>query len=219
MDSQIEEQTLTATGKGRKPGRPTQASHCVGIVTSASDRSIHVSSGDAGYLARVAVSCLLQPEVGDSVACLLVAPNEVWILAVLTREDGVENRLQCHGPTRFDISDGPLTLGSATLNLESPSLNVRSEKVDVATTQATVVGRDFRFVGSTLRLVGSLFSSVFDRVSQFSKHYQRTTEGMDRVQATYVDQQAKHLMRVSGESTVITGQTLIKAQAEQVHLG
>lgn len=206
-------------GAPRKGARPTPASHCVGIVVAVEDDHFTISSGDAVVVGRRAASCLLEPAVGDSVACLLVAPDEAWILAVLMREEGTENRLLCHGATRLDIEGGALTLNAPGLEMETARLAVRAEQMDVSTSEAVVVGREFRFVSSTLKLVGSLFSSVFDRVNHFSKHHQRTTEGLDRVQANYLEQDGRQLLRLSGESTVITGQTLIKAQANQVHIG
>jgi hypothetical protein len=207
------------TGATRKSNRPTPANHCVGIVVAMENERFTISSGAVVVGGRCAASCLLEPAIGDSVACLLVAPDEVWILAVLMREEGIPNRLLCRGATRLEVEGGDLTLKSVGLEMETARLTVRAEQMDVNTNEAVVVGREFRFISSTLKLVGSLFSSVFDRVNHFSKHHQRTTEGLDRVQANYLEQDARQLLRLSGESTVITGQTLIKAQANQVHIG
>lgn len=209
----------TRSAASRKSARPTPATHCVGIVIGAGPQGFMVSSGDLRTTARRAVSCLLEPAPGDSVACLLVAPDEVWIVAVLTREEGVENRLRCSGATRLEIEGGGLNLSAPAIELDSDAFTLRTAKADVTTTEASLVGEHFSLVGSTVKLVGALLSSVFDRVSHFAKHHQRTTEGIDRTQATYLEQDGRELLRLSGRTTVISGESLIKAQAEQVHLG
>lgn len=206
-----------ATG-ARKGSGATPASHCVGIVTAALGDAWTVSSGAIVARARRAASCLLEPAPGDSVACLVVAPDEFWIIAVLQREEGVENHLRCAGNTRFEV-DGGLSLQARELDLDGSRIGLRADKLDVTTDEAVVVGREFRLVGSALKLVGSLLSTAFDRVSHFSKHHQRTTEGLDRVQANYIEREAKQLLRLSGESTLITGETVVKARGGQVHLG
>lgn len=210
---------ISRPATSRKSARPTPATHCVGIVVAAGPQGFTVSSGDLRTTARRAVSCLLEPAAGDSVACLLVAPDEVWIVAVLTREEGVENRLHCSGTTRLEVDGGGLSLAASAIDLESGAFALRTAKADVTAAEASLVGQEFRLVGSTVKLVGALLSSVFDRVSHFAKHHQRTTEGIDRTQATYLEQEGRELLRLSGRTTVISGEGLIKAQAEQVHLG
>lgn len=210
--------TTHARTSRRAPARATSSTHCVGIVSAAADGRFTVTSGEAVLNARRAVSCLLEPEVGDSVACLQVAPDENWILAILTREEGVASRLRCDGATEWQVA-GTLTVRAERLDLEGKTLGVRSENLEVTTDQAVAVGREFRLVGNTVKLVGALLSTVFDRVSHFSKHHQRTTEGVDRVQAHYVEHDARQILRLSGRAALITGDTVVKARGGQVHLG
>lgn len=212
----------TTTHQPRTPrratARTTSSSHCVGIVSAAADGRYTVTSGAAVLHARRAVSCLLEPEVGDSVACLQVAPDENWILAILTREEGVTSRLCCEGSAEWHVA-GTLSVRAERLDLDGTTVGVRSETLEVTTEQAVAVGREFRLVGNTVKLVGALLSTVFDRVSHFSKHHQRTTEGVDRVQAHYVEQDARQILRLSGQSALITGDTVVKARGGQIHLG
>ena len=80
------------------PASATPAEWCVGIVHSAGESGLEVTSGAMRAHASRAVSCLLEPTLGDSVACLRVAPNEVWIVAVLQRESGVPNTMIFSSP-------------------------------------------------------------------------------------------------------------------------
>jgi hypothetical protein len=74
-------------------------------------------------------------------------------------------------------------------------------------------------IGATMKLIGSLFSTVFDRATHFSKHHLRTTDGVDRVQATHIEQDAGQLLRLSGEHALINGEKLVKTRGGQIHFG
>jgi hypothetical protein len=89
----------------------------------------------------------------------------------------------------------------------------------MATDTADVVGRQLRLVGTSIKVVGSVLSSVMDRVQHFSRHYLRTTDGIDRVAATHVECEAKQLMRLEGEHMLVNGRELIKARGAQIHFG
>jgi hypothetical protein len=132
------------------------------------------------------------------------------VLAVLQRESAAPDVVS---------SERPLHIRAPELSLEGERFRLRSAEADVAVQQARVVGHDWRFVTSTLKVVGALMSSVFDRVTHFSKHHLRTTEGTDRVQAAHVECEASQLLRLSGEHTLINGDKLVKARGSQIHFG
>lgn len=208
---------MTQAASGRAAGTP--ADWCVGIVTELKDRRFVVTSGKLRARASAAASCLLEPNLGDSVACLRVAPDEVWILAVLQREERAEHVLRCHGNTRWVVEDGSLSLEAAALKLRGEELDVSVQRTKLATDSADVVGRQFRLIAGSVKLIGNLLSTVMDRVNHFSKHYLRTTDGIDRVAATHIECEAKQLLRMEAEHTLVNGSKLIKARGSQIHFG
>jgi hypothetical protein len=189
---------------------PTPATHCVGIVTACDAEALTVTSGALVAKGRRAASCLLVPAPGDSVACLLVAPDELWVLAVLQREDGVPYVLGGIGPMRIEAQ---------ALGLECDRFSLNTRRADIASDETQFVGREMRLVGAVMKLTGSLLSTVFDRVTHFSKNHLRTTQGVDRVQATHLEQEAQQLLRLSGEHALINGEKLVKARGGQIHFG
>jgi hypothetical protein len=201
------------------PAPATPAQWCVGIVKRGADGELQVSSGELLARAGRAVSCLLEPEVGDSVACLRVAPNEVWIVAVLHREEGVTNVLRCTGNTRLQVLDGALQFDASRLRLDSEQLHIAAKHTHVASETIEVVGRQLQLVATVMKVVGSALSTVMDRVNHFSKHHLRTTDGIDRVSATHIECAAKQLMRLDAEHTLVTGTQLVKARGAQIHFG
>lgn len=207
----------TLAVQARASGTP--AEWCVGIVTEARDRQFVVTSGNLRARASSAASCLLEPNPGDSVACLRVAPDEVWILAVLQREESAEQVLRCHGDTRWVVEGGALTLQAPTLKMRGDALDVSVQQTQLATDRAELVGRQFRLIAGSVKVIGTMLSTVMDRVNHFSKHYLRTTDGIDRVSATHVECEAKQLLRMEAEHTLVNGSKLIKARGSQIHFG
>jgi hypothetical protein len=198
---------------------PTPGEWCVGIVQAGGDDCLQISSGGFQARARRAVSCLVEPANGDSVACLRVAPDEVWIVAVLHREEGVANVLSCTGNTTLRVSQGGLQIEADTLKLNSEHLHIASKDAQVATESVQVIGKQLRVIGTTIKVVGAVMSTVMERVNHYSKHYLRTTEGIDRVSATHIECEAQQLMRLDAEHTLVSGAQLIKARGAQIHFG
>lgn len=199
------------------PGTP--AEWCVGVVADAKDQLYTVTSGKLCAPASCAASCLLEPVKGDSVACLRVAPDEFWILAVLQREQTTEHVLRCQGDTRLLVQGGALTLDARETRIHGDGLNISVQHAKLATDSADVIGRQLRLIGGTVKVIGSVLSTVMDRVTHFSKHYLRTTDGVDRVSATHIECEASQLLRMQGEHTLVNATKLIKARGSQIHFG
>jgi hypothetical protein len=206
-------------GAAAAPDQPLAGQWCVGMVTEAEGGALVVQSGNLRLPAARAASCLLAPATGDSVACLRVAPRETWVLAVLQREEGVPQVLQCDGDTRLEVRGGTLALNAARIELRTETLDASARRTTLATDSADVVARQLSLVASRIKLVGALLSSVVDRVEHFSKNYLRHTDGMDKVSATHVEVQAQQLMRLEGEHALVNGRELVKARGAQIHFG
>jgi hypothetical protein len=113
----------------------------------------------------------------------------------------------------------PLELQADTLTMRAQRLQAEAEQAAVTLEQADLMARRLNIVAATVRSVGALWSSVFDRVQHFSQQYQRTTEGLDRVEATQLQCEASQLLQLHGEHTLINGEKLVKARGAQIHFG
>jgi len=198
---------------------PIAATPCVGIVEAAGERGWQIRSGGLQAWGRRAASCLIEPMPGDTVACLRVAPDEVWVLAVLMREESAPTVLRCHGATRLEVAGGPLDIAAPQVRIDAQRMGVESGELYVETQSMDVTSESYSVVGSTLRVVGAMLSTVFDRVSHFAKLHSRTTDGLDRVQANCLEQEAKQLVNLTGEHVIVNGSKLIKARGGQIHFG
>jgi len=172
---------------------------------------LRVHDGAQSLEARRAASCLLVPAPGDQVACVRTGPREVWVLAVLARAAaGTPAVLRC---------DGALEIAATTLSLRSERLDVAAEHAVLTVGVAELIGRQLRAVATTVKVVGSVLSSVMDRVTHFSRQYQRTTQGVDRVRATHIECEAEQLLRMQAEHVLANGSKLVKTRGAQIHFG
>jgi hypothetical protein len=206
-------------GLGGMSAGTMPAQHCVGLVVASEDGGFTIASGSRRVSGRRAASCLLEPCVGDTVAGLMVAPDELWVVAVLQREEGVAHVLRCQGPARLQVDGGALTLAAQELAVAADSFSVRAATARFAVDDTQWIGQKLHFIGSTVKFVGAALSTVFERVAHFSKSHVRTTEGIDRVQATHIECEAEQLARISGQHLLLNGQDLVKARGGQIHFG
>lgn len=199
---------------------PIPAQSCVGVVVAGGEApEFRVLAGQVQARARCAASCLLVPQPGDTVACFWVAPDEIWILAVLEREPGAVQVLRSRGPTRIEIEGGGLELQAPAIALSAQQLGMDSERIEMSCDELEFTGQKVHIVASAVRSVGAMLSTVFDRVTHFAKHHARTTEGVDSVHATHLELQAQQLARISAEHALLNGDKLVKARGGQIHFG
>jgi hypothetical protein len=191
----------------------------VGHVISVDDGVITVKSGAVVGAARRAIGCLVEPQESDVVACVRVAPEEFWVVSILSREADVPTVIEVKGDTRIRIKEGNLNIDSDSLVLNARGYEVVGKDANIGIEDMTFVSKDFKITSASLKIVTSLFSTVAQRMTQYCKSYFRNTDGMDKVAATHIELQAKQLMRCDAENTLVTGKNLVKARGAQIHFG
>ena len=212
--------TLDAPSRAAAPRRAVALQPLIAQVLTFDAASGAWSLDCAGQprLARRAASCLVEPEPGDTVACL-EGGGRAWVTAVLERAAGGPATVCASGGLRIGGPGAPLELQADTLTMRAQRLQAEAEQATVTLEQADLMARRLNIVAATVRSVGALWSSVFDRVQHFSQQYQRTTEGLDRVEAAQLQCEASQLLQLHGEHTLINGEKLVKARGAQIHFG
>lgn len=187
-----------------------------GVVCTATDGTWVVNADTGSFRARVAASCLLQPQVGDTVWCCgMVADGEFaryWITQVLERSGTAPAQVQLPADATLAAADGRLAL-------QADELQVRSQRLSLLTEQASVIGGAWEVVLGAVQLTGQTLRSVFDRVTHTAQQHRRVTTGIDAVHADVIELQAGQLASVHGEHVLVQGERLIKSRAAQIHMG
>lgn len=181
------------------------------IVEEATAEGLRLLTDDGVVLARRAASCLLTPGVGDVVLVTATAGRDAegsaaprFVLAVLIQRGG-------EAVVAFDR---PARIEGAT------RMTLAARGGEVAVEGETVLLR-----GGTLRRCFGLIESVADRIESTARRIQSLAHtilrrsGREDVEAGALDVRVEEMHNVEARDMNWTARTVIRANAEQVHLG
>jgi hypothetical protein len=219
--------TSGTTGGASSAG--SAAVNALGVVTSVLPGGIYSVESDARVLRCLrAASCLLRPEIGDTV--LVNGPDErrLYLTAVAEQADAGHAHVEVEGeltlasrrgavsiesPTQLRLSAGECaTLGGPLLRIDADEARMHVGRLDYS-------GEEASAAVFSMRVIGRVYEAVVDRLVHLSKSAFRMTEGIDQVQAGQIDYRASEMTRLHGKNTVITARDLVKADAKQIHMG
>lgn len=204
-------------------------SHEIGRVTEAREGGLFGVRTEAGeYRAKRAVSCLLEPEVGDTVALLTTQAGACYVTAVLEREAGAAGRIVADGDLaiqlpagRFRVAaqEGVDLLSAGEVSLVGSALRVTAREGNVVLERLSFLGAFARAEVEKIKVAAGSLDQVLDRFSQRVKRSFRHVEELDQVKAEHIDYAAKSSMSLHGENALITAEELVKIDGEQIHVG
>ncbi|SDD81414.1 Protein of unknown function [Paraburkholderia lycopersici] len=191
------------------------------LINRLPDGSFMVESRGQRWHCRRAASCLLDPQCDDTV---LIAGNDdgqVWLLAVLerVRPDAIAEVTLPDG-LRISTPRGSLHLasrdqvhiGSKDFSLEAEDAQCRLRKLDFDAAEVS------SWIGIG-RWIGCRSESLWDSVTQISRHLFRHVRQTEHVRAAQMDYQAEGLLRLHARNTIATSDAITKIDSEQIHVG
>ena len=219
--------TMHTEGSPRFPAGG--AVNALGVVSSVLPGGIY-SVESEGHVLRClrAASCLLRPEIGDTV--LVNGPDErrLYLTAVAEQANAGAAHIEVEGDLTLASRLGAVNVESPTLlNLRArqattiggPQLQIDADEARCRIGRLDYSGEEARVAVFGIRVIGRLYEAVVDRLVHLSKSAFRMTEGMDQVHAGQLDYRATEMARLHGKNTVITARDLIKTDAKQIHMG
>lgn len=149
---------------------------------------------DDGRPARQAVSCLVTPQAGDRVLLISAAGGEHFVLHVLSREDGGRATLAVPGADSVSIRQANVDISSQTIALRA------SNDIELTAVQ-----------GPLSLNARHIFTSASESLVQTARSY------VGQVEQFLLN--ARQLLRLHGEQTMITARQDAKIDAERISLG
>ncbi|MDX7988502.1 DUF3540 domain-containing protein [Xenorhabdus sp. 12] len=182
------------------------------IISTHPDGSFMAKSkNNRGWHCRRAASCLLTPEMGDTVLITKIEGN-LWILAILERTTQ-------QGVAEISVP-GDLTITSpGNLSMNSNGLNITADNGNCHINEMQYSGESLSAWVSVARLVGNQFESLWQTVTQLSNRLFRHTTQTEKVHAGQLDMQAENYARLHAQQTIVTAKAMTKIDAEQIHIG
>ncbi len=223
------------TAPANAPGHAAPAAaaggavNVLGVVASVLPGGLYSVEADGRVLRCLrAASCLLCPEVGDTV--LVNGPDErrLYLTAVAEQADAGRARLEVDGELTLASRRGAVSIESPTqlrlqagegTTIDGPLLRIDADEARMHVGRLDYSGREAQAAVFSMRVIGRVYEAVVDRLVQLSKSAFRMTEGIDQVEAGQIDYRASGMTRLHGKNTVITARDLVKADAKQIHMG
>ncbi len=204
-------------------------SHEIGQVTATREGGLFAVRTEAGeYRAKRAVSCLIEPEEGDTVALLTTPAGSCYVTAVLEREAGATGRIVADGDLEIQLRSGHFSvaaqegvnlLSSGEVSIVGGSLRVNAQEGNVVLERLSFLGAFARAEVEKIKVVAGSLDQVLDRFSQRVKRSFRHVEELDQVKAEHIDYAAKSSMSLHAQNALITAEELVKVDGEQIHVG
>lgn len=205
-----------------------EAAQLTGYVVRVEGKSCVIRREDGEHRARRAVSCLLDPQLGDRVLFAVIEDGSAFVLAVLEREEegaatiSLDRDLALRLPGgRFDVvtREGVGLTSTGDVSVVSAGVEVRAAEGRVGVENLTVLAKTLLAEVASAKVVAGAIDSVLDRVTQKVKRVYRTVEELDQLRAKRVDYRAEKAMHLSAEDALVTAKGVVKLDGEHIHLG
>lgn len=200
--------------------------HLIGIVKKLEDRDFVVECDGHEWTCRRAASCLLQPQVNDTVLISGPERDRVYLIAVI--EQASQDLATLSVPGTLQISADAVNIESlaamqlksgAQLDLTSEQFNLAAQKGQCVVDDMQYVGREVKSTVGMVRLIGKVYESIMDRLSFMSRTSFRITEEVEHMRAGTIDYQAEQSARLHSKYTMVTAKDLVKVDGKQIHMG
>ena len=196
-------------------------------ISSNTSKNIILNVNGKDTPAKVAFSCLVQPEINDVV---LISGNEYsgfYILSILERPDATDMSLSFPGNTVLNSSNGSLQLhASETVALTANKLTCiaensihKSEKAYVNYSELNATGENANVSFKTIKVLSKMMSTIAQHTINKFKTYLRHTEQADQISAGQMTRDVKDIYSMNSKYTVMVSKKDTKIDGERIHMG
>jgi hypothetical protein len=206
------------------------ATERVGWVTRAPRASgaLGISLDGGTIEAKRAMSCLLDPAVGDRVLVALIGDGSAYVLAVLEREGDAPGTVSLDRDLTMALPEGRLSVvtgqgvsmaSGGSVSVVAPSVDVKAVDGRLGVERLAVAGRHLLAEFANVKVAAQAIDSIADRVRQSVKRAYKIVSDFDQIKAKRVDWTAEKTMHLHGENTVMTAEELVKVDGGHIHMG
>lgn len=197
------------------------------VVSAGSEGELAVQLDARVVTARRAASCLTSPEPGDEVLVVFDTSGRRFVIAVLTRAAAGPTVLAVDGDARFEATghlevvarEGATFVTPLAMQIVAGAIDVTAARARAAVEHATVLGRDVAAEIHRLKTVAVEVERVAERAVDRLKRSLRLVEEGEQVRAGRLDQIVGGLFRLRAKNAMVSAETLVKVDGEQIHLG
>lgn len=179
-------------------------------------------------IAKVAFSCLVQPQKDDEVICTRAENGLYYLLGIIERPDTQDINLSFPAEVKIQAKNGSINMtASHSVNLmANENLNCFADKT-IHKSRETVIdfdktvanGQSIQASFKSVQILSELMNTMAKTVIDKFKNYTRQTESYDQVQAGQMQRKVKGLYAMDSKYTVMVSKKDTKIDGERIHMG
>ncbi len=196
------------------------------VIGGGSDNWI-VQSGSGTYKTRKAFSCLVTPEIGDTVLCASSPSGSSNILSILERKQTQTTRLKFDADVDISSSQSIRMVAAnsfdafsgETINLDSKKISLRSKIASLFFNRLNATGSEATHNINNVRVLAKAIETVSDTSRQVANHSFRLVSGLESINAGEIIQRVKKRFTVQSKQVSMLAEEDAKLNGKRVHLG
>ena len=189
------------------------------------DSDVVLIVGQAGLVSAMrAESCLLAPQVHDTVLFVLLDDGSAWVLSVLRRNGGEEACLRL--PKNTNLATQALRIKTAETEFEAESLRLQGQEIRLTGQSVSLSARFLVLSGQILMqgftVVRSFVRSLIERVVRRKAVYESLDErvqGLAKFEADRVRQKVATSFRLRAEHADLRAKEQVVLDAKHIKVG
>jgi hypothetical protein len=199
----------------------------IGTVQLVNGALFTVNCDGVDWVCQQALSCLIEPQVGDQVIISGPDHDRVYLIAVVSRSSDAPVSLKIQGDLAISSTTGSVSLHSATgtriasdttLALSSAHYEQTNDTAKLTIGQMSYASETLEATVGTTTFFSSIVSLMADRINSVARLCFRHIKEVDHVRAQTIDYEAEKLTRVHGGYTTLTAQDVMKINGDQIHM-
>jgi len=200
--------------------------HSIGEVERCDGERFAVSTPDGIRFAEVAVSCLVVPEIGDSVL-VCTHDTRVHVLAVVSRTEPAPLTLRIGTSVNIDIrgnlivhaDESIIMIGNREAQLRAPKIELSGNSVDVNADNLTLAARTCHWLADALESTARVIKQSADFWSVHARTHHRRVDDIELVRAGHVDLKVDEILNVASTHTIMQSRETIRIDGKLIQVG
>lgn len=198
------------------------------IVTGQAEKWFFLQGSIGEFRARCALSCLVMPEIGDTVLVSISEdPLSSYILAILLRPSTQHCTVKLPGETTLLTSSGNLVMqgetiavqGKESLQLEAPRFELEALVAEVRVKLLHSWFEQLQNHIVNLKTIAQNMTTIVERKLTRARESFRWIEQTDETRAGRVHMLIKNRLQVQAKHASINAEGLVKIDGQKIDLG
>ena len=198
------------------------------IISGHTEQWFFLQTAHGELRARCAISCLIAPEIGDTVLLSVSEdPMSSYILAILLRPSGNHSLLSIPGGATLKTTQGHLVIqaeavsihGQQALNLDTSALNVRALETEVRISRLRSWFEQAQTFVDALKLVAKSTTTTVERRILKATESFKWVEQVDETRAGRVRMDIAGRFQMQSRHTSIKSEGLVAIDGKKINLG